>query len=401
MGHKNLKGTVSVTNYKQRIRLRWRHQGNRYSLNLLAYNKVNLLQAKETVWKIEQDIALGQFDSTLQKYNVNTAKTKVTLSPAETPLTVRADTNTRTTATPLKSVVEYFEDWTSNYKQMDCNKHCNYNQVRNMLKSWGSVSEQNILEKFNTAKIGEVTYNRRLTMLRDFSGWLVKHSQWTVNPFEDVKPRKNKKVVRVERLPLSVEEIKRILEAFKNDIFCPKAARFKHSYYHPFLYFIFRTGVRNGEAIGLRVSSIDFQKELITIKEVLSKTLKGNHAGARIRKETKNGKVRMLPLTGDLKELLLPLTINKAGDDLVFKSPKGMAIDDRMFQVRIYRKVLEKLGIEKRHLYACRHTFGSRCIDEGLTPVMTSFLMGNNPETVLRSYTHQIDLPKELPSISD
>jgi integrase len=63
--------------------------------------------------------------------------------------------------------------------------------------------------------------------------------------------------------------------------------------------------------------------------------------------------------------------------------------------------VLKELKLEERVLYACRHTFGSRCIHEGLTPVMTAFLMGNNPETALRNYTHLIELPKGLPSINN
>jgi integrase len=30
---------------------------------------------------------------------------------------------------------------------------------------------------------------------------------------------------------------------------------------------------------------------------------------------------------------------------------------------------------------------------------MTAFLMGNNPETALKRYTHQINIPKDLPDI--
>ena len=63
------------------------------------------------------------------------------------------------------------------------------------------------------------------------------------------------------------------------------------------------------------------------------------------------------------------------------------------------KKILKDLEIEERVLYACRHTFGSRCIDSGITPIMTAFLMGNNPETALKNYTHQINLPKDLPII--
>jgi integrase len=107
----------------------------------------------------------------------------------------------------------------------------------------------------------------------------------------------------------------------------------------------------------------------------------------------------MLPLTDDLLNVLQPLIAKKQSDDLVFLSFSGGAIDDRMFQRRVFKPVLKGLGITDRDLYACRHTFGSRCIDQGITPVMTAFLMGNNPETALRNYTHQITLPQDLPSI--
>jgi integrase len=91
--------------------------------------------------------------------------------------------------------------------------------------------------------------------------------------------------------------------------------------------------------------------------------------------------------------------LNKLPDDLVFVSQKGNAIDDKNFQARIFRQVLKQLQIPIRVLYACRHTFGSRCIDSGLTPVMTAFLMGNSPEVALKNYTHQIQIPKTLPEI--
>ena len=149
----------------------------------------------------------------------------------------------------------------------------------------------------------------------------------------------------------------------------------------------------------MRVSSLDMEKNIVIIKESLARSVKGTHAAARVRKETKNGNVRMLPLSDDLKEVLMPLVDGKGKDELVFQSVNGLPIDDRMFQRRVFFVVLEKLHIPHRVLYACRHTFGSRCIDAGITPVMTAFLMGNNPETCLRNYTHQLNLPKELPKI--
>lgn len=377
MGIKNQKGTVSVENFRGRIRLRWRYQSKRYSLNLASYNKINLLPARKIALLIEQDISLDKFDLTLSRYKASTSKS----NPTE------------------KSIVDYFEEWTTTYKQMDCEKHTNYNSVRNMLKKWGKVEQTNIHIKLNAETFCGATYNRRLTMLKDFVKWLVKAQIWTFNPLEDISPKKYKKAKQPKRKPFTEDEISSILKAFRNDTYTPKFSAYKHSHYYPFIYFIFKTGVRNAEAIGLRVGSIDLDNNHVHIKEVLARSLKGTSAALRIRKETKNGKERILPLTPDLLYVLNPLLEGKQKDDLVFQSPNGLAIDDNNFQPRIFKKILKGLGIEERVLYACRHTFGSRCIDSGITPVMTAFLMGNNPETALRNYTHQINIPSSLPEI--
>lgn len=68
LGIKNQKGTVSVENFKNRIRLRWRYLGKRYSLSLAAYDKVNLRAVKKVVLQIELDMANGQFEHTLVMY---------------------------------------------------------------------------------------------------------------------------------------------------------------------------------------------------------------------------------------------------------------------------------------------------------------------------------------------
>jgi integrase len=268
-----------------------------------------------------------------------------------------------------------------------------------MLRKWGKIEPSNILMKFNAETFCGATYNRRLTMLKDFVKWLIKAQIWAYNPLEDVSSKRYKKAKQPKRRPFTEAEISSILHAFKNDTFSPKFSAFKHSHYYPFIYFIFKTGVRNAEAIGLRVGSLELKDKQIHIKEVLARSLKGTSANHRIRKETKNGKERILPLTPDLLQVLAPLIEGKQKDDLLFQSPNGLAIDDNNFQPRVFKKVLRGLEIEERVLYACRHTFGSRCIDAGMTPVMTAFLMGNNPETALRNYTHLLNIPTDLPCI--
>lgn len=379
MGQKNFKGTVSVANADGRLRLRWRYSGKRYSINLSAHSRQNVQLAKKIAAQIEQDIVNEQFDFTLNSYKG---------LPEQVQETVQE-----------KTFVEYFEEWTSSYKQMDCEIHTNYNSVRNMLRNWGKIDQANIQKKLNAETFCAATYNRRLTMLKGFVKWLVKAKIWQLNPLEDINPKRVKKVKQPKRRPFTEQEISQILNAFKNDSFSPQYSTVKHSHYYPFVYFIFKTGVRNAEAIGLRVESINVKAKTIAIKEVLARSLKGTSSSQRIRKETKNGKERILPLTNDLSGILLPLISDREAESLVFPSPTGLAIDDHNFQRRIFKKVLEKLGIEERVLYACRHTFASRCLESGLTPLTTAFLMGNNPETALRNYTHQMTIPKDLPNV--
>jgi integrase len=379
MGTKNFKGTVSVEQNAGRIRLRWRFQKKRFSLNLFLFTKANHLLAKKIALQIEKDIIAEIFDSTLERYK---------------PLTHKAEQNIE-----QQTLVEHFQFWVKAYRNMDCETDIDYNSTRNMLLRWGSFTEQSVLLHLSNETFGAKTYNRRLTLLKAFFKWATKKNITTENPLEDVLPKKTRRTEKPNRRPFTEEEIKRILHAFKRNSCCSPHARQKHSHYYPFIYFIFKTGVRNAEAVGLRRRHVDIDNNLIHIKEVLARSLKGTNASARVRKETKNGKQRVLPLTADLKMIIEPLLKNKEPDDLVFVSHTGVAIDDSQFQKRVFSKILKELKIEHRVLYACRHTFNSRCIESGLTPVTAAFLMGNNPETALRNYTHQLSLPKDLPSI--
>lgn len=77
MGRRNTQGAVSIDKDKNTIRLRWRYQSKRYSLNLFLYNKANLLRTKKLALTIEHDLVSGAFDSTLNIFN--TLHTKLSL----------------------------------------------------------------------------------------------------------------------------------------------------------------------------------------------------------------------------------------------------------------------------------------------------------------------------------
>ena len=100
-------------------------------------------------------------------------------------------------------------------------------------------------------------------ILKNFSKWLTNRKIWTNSYLDEVTPKKVRKSTEPKRSPFTNEGISSVLRAFKNDTFTPNKSAFKHSHYYPFIYFLFKTGVRNAEAIGLRVSSINLETNQI------------------------------------------------------------------------------------------------------------------------------------------
>lgn len=154
-GSEKSKGTVSLSNDNNRIRLRWTFQRVRYSLNIFQHSKSNILKAKNIALQIENDMVAGTFDYTLNKYN------KYNLPVAQ-------DISNKT-------IVQIFEEWAKDVRNKDSNVYIDYYAVRQMMKRWGVLNEKTALKNFNLEKIAAKTYNRRLIMLKAFFNWTTKH----------------------------------------------------------------------------------------------------------------------------------------------------------------------------------------------------------------------------------
>ena len=223
-------------------------------------------------------------------------------------------------------------------------------------------------------------------MIRACCKWVVDKGWLDVNPYESLKPKKdNPKEIK----PFSYEEIKAILKAF--DELAP--------HYSPFVRFLMATGVRTSEAIGLLWVHVDLLKSEVVIKESLPKDLTGN-GYRRIRKETKTGNIRYLPLSPELQSLLRnlkPAKINQ--DSLVFTTPNGCIIDADNFRERQWAEVLASCGIPYRKPYTTRHTMISHAIDQGIPITGVAYLAGHKDTSmIIKNYGHMINRPN-LPNI--
>lgn len=81
----------------------------------------------------------------------------------------------------------------------------------------------------------------------------------------------------------------------------------------------------------------------------------------------------------------------------MFANENGNAIDDKMFLRRVFKPLQESLCIPYRVTYACRHTFATRAVRQGMKPHEVAYLMGDTVDTVLNNYFHNNTMPNSLP----
>ncbi len=177
----------------------------------------------------------------------------------------------------------------------------------------------------------------------------------------------------------SPEELARMLEAAARD--WPE--------WYPFILCLTRTGMRLGEAIGLEWRDVDLADRVILIR----RTRRRGRTS-----EPKNTKARRVDMSQQLCVVLRGLkTLQEAESvvnstpppERVFSTPKGTAIDEVGFRVRVWARLLRQAGIRYRKPHALRHTFASLLIEHGEPLTYVQRQLGHHsPAFTLEVYGH-------------
>jgi len=158
--------------------------------------------------------------------------------------------------------------------------------------------------------------------------------------------------------PLTSDELKKLLDTIQTD-----KELLNH---YPLILLLARTGVRIGEALGLKWSDIDFNSRFIHIQRGI----------ARGRIEApKNGKTRKVDMSAQLTETLkaYQLECKKKGlalglgdtPEYVFTNERGQLIDVNLWRRRIFKKALDKAELRKVRIHDLRHTYATLRISKG------------------------------------
>ena len=188
--------------------------------------------------------------------------------------------------------------------------------------------------------------------------------------------------------PFSEAEAKVILKAFEN--------HHKYCHYKPLVHFLFLTGCRSSEAVGLSWEHISSDLKIITFQDAIVSA-----SGKLIKKRLKNKDVRKFRCNQQLQDLLSSIKPNDKAEGIVFKSLEGKIIRTRVFNALVWNQCTihgkKYIGLVRqlandgkihhyRPQYQTRHTFITCMINAGMEIRYLAQLVGNSPEIIYKYY---------------
>jgi integrase len=362
------KGSVGIESFQGRLRLRLPRQlygGKQKYLTLgLPNTPESRTFAQSKASQIELDIIAGYFDPSLEKYRGDNNPSRQTKE-------------TGSNQVSLDLLWDMYAEYKSKFLSVTTiNK--DFKRVRNHIASLPShrLGDAVFIRNTLLTNLSPNAAKRVLTQLKACYDWAIDSKLVTENPYEGM-PQKIKAVSQSEGdniYPFSSAEQAAIIASFSSSRY------YKH--YTPYVSFLFLTGCRTSEAIGLTWQHIDAELTQITFCEAV---VDGH------RKETKTRKVRKFPINSSLRALLLSIRPEERGHSTpVFLSPKGNLIDAHNFLNRAWKRILATTDTPYRPQYNTRHTFITNCLEAGVSVVQVARWVGNSPEVIMKHYAGTI-----------
>ena len=158
-------------------------------------------------------------------------------------------------------------------------------------------------------------------------------------------------------------------------------------------------GLRVSEALALTRGDINLRDNRITIRRTLTNDEKGRVMMGKTTK-TYAGR-RMIPLPEFLKDTIIEQMqvseeFKNNDENLLFKPDDKQYVDRVNVNTELKRLLKRHFGIDDITTHSLRHTYGTRCIEAGVAPVVVQKMMGHTDVSItLNTYTSVFDKFKE------
>jgi integrase len=347
----------------------------------LADTTENRKKVQALLNRIEKEIARGVFDYAATFPGSPRAKAfALDDMRSRTPVSAAIKASLPTSATPLLADFSdvWFNEMTPQWRRS--HRSCVRDVLdKHILPMFGSrpvasIQKADVLSfrahlaklpgrKAETLTPGRV--NKVMCFLRQILNEAADRFEFTP-AFRKVKPLKMKKS---DVQPFSMDEVQRILDTIRVD-------------YRNYMTTRFFTGMRTGEINGLKWKYVDFERNLILVRE----TLVEGEAEEGTKTESSQRDIPMLPMVRAAIDAQF-----KARDPecpWVFATRSGGPIDGHNFTNRVWYPLLRFLELEKRRPYQTRHTAATLMLAAGESPEWIAMVLGHaNTSMLFRVYS--------------
>jgi len=224
--------------------------------------------------------------------------------------------------------------------------------------------------------------------------WGVKRKLIQYNPFKGMYSEMPKPKYMTDPNPDSFTKEERdiTIEAFKND----KRTGMNYKCYAPFVEFLFLTGCRESEAVGLRWGKVNDDCTQVTF----DCSIQNLSSGEWVYKEgSKNNKKRTIGVSIRVQQLLQSIKPESVEENqLVFHSPedKNLPINARNFTRRGWKRVVDPIKPDTT-LYNCRDTFITLQLVEGIPSATIAKWCDTSTQIIDKHYADKLKLSQLRP----
>jgi integrase len=189
------------------------------------------------------------------------------------------------------------------------------------------------------------------------------------SPYYNIKPLR---IPKSDVEPFTLAEVQRILDTVRED--------FRDYYTVRFF-----TGMRTGEVDGLKWKYVDFERQLILVRETI--VLGVVEEDAKTIESVRD--IHMSQVVYDALKRQLARSGRLKG--FVFCSGTGHALDHNNITKRIWYPLLRHLGLKKRRPYQTRHTAATLWLAAGENPEWIARQMGHtSTEMLFKVYSRYV-----------
>ena len=360
----------------------------------LTDNAANRKKVQKVLDRLEAEIAAGIFEyrrffpgsKNADKFDVpDTTVSTSQISQAVAGTLVQPGTQPSAGFAGTPKLSEFVETWYSE-KEVEWRRSHKFNVRADLdgriIPRWGDwevgrITKPDILGyRAELAKVparGKTTMlsNRRINRIVNLLRQVINEAADRFDfrtPFQNIKQLKIK---RTDVDPFTLDEVMKILATVRPDF---------HSYYT----MRFFTGMRTGEADGLKWKYVDFEKRMILVRETI---VMGEDEYTK--NDSSQRDIRMSQVVYDALKAQEKITRSKY--EYVFANRNGQPLDNKNVTNRVWYPLLRHLDLPQRRAYQTRHTAATLWLAAGENPEWIAKQMGHTTtEMLFRVYSRYV-----------